>query len=199
MLVAPDPGSAKMVEYTSDQAAEQLFGDALACETEIPVAYRSHAPDAQSVDRAVEHAELVLKSLALIEEAPHEDGDEHAAEKAHLQRLEAKLNLVLETLSGILRRERSDLPQQRFRWSRFGAELLHPGGDPPERGFLLLQPLAWLPQRLELPVTCLARNPVEGGATRVWLRFAPQPASLEHALERHLFRLHRRELAKRKG
>ncbi|MCK7595153.1 PilZ domain-containing protein [Pseudomarimonas salicorniae] len=188
-----------MAGQTPEQAVEQLFGDALSCESEIPVAYRSHAPDAQSVDRAVEHAELVLKSLALIEEAPHEEGDEHAAERAHLQRLEAKLNLVLETLSGILRRERSDLPQQRFRWSRFGAELMHPGGDVPERGFLLLQPLAWLPQRLELPVNCIAKTPAEGGGSRVWLRFAPQPPSLEQALERHLFRLHRRELAKRKG
>ena len=188
-----------MTECTAAQAAEQLFGDALSCESEIPVAYRSHAPEAQSTDRAVEHAELVLKSLALIEEAPHEDGEEHAAEKAHLQRLEAKLNLVLETLSGILRRERSDLPQQRFRWSRFGAEILHPGGEPPEKGFLLLQPLAWLPQRLELPVICIAREAQADGGHRVWLRFSPQPASLQQALERHLFRLHRRELAKRKG
>jgi hypothetical protein len=188
-----------MTEFSPAQAAEQLFGDALTCESEIPVAFRSHAPEAQSIERAVEHAELVLKSLALIEEAPHEDGDEHAAEKAHLQRLEAKLNLVLETLSGILRRERSDLPQQRFRWSRFGAEIVHPGGNPPEQGFLLLQPLAWLPQRLELPVTCIAQEAGEAGSTRVWLRFSPQPPGLEQALERHLFRLHRRELAKRKG
>lgn len=183
----------------SQSARDALFGDALSCESEMPVAFRSHAPEAQSVERAIEHSELVLKSLALIEDAPHEEGDEHAAEKAHLQRLEAKLNLVLETLSGILRRERSDLPQQRFRWSRFGAELLHPGGEPPAAGFLLLQPLAWLPQRLELPVECIAQQAEEGGTTRVWLRFSPQPPGLQQALERHLFRLHRRELAKRKG
>lgn len=184
---------------TPSEAREQLFGDALSCESEMPVAYRSHAPDARSVERAIEHAELVLRSLALIEEAPHEEGEEHAAERAHLQRLEAKLNLVLETLSGILRRERSDLPQQRFRWSRFGVELLHPGGEVPAEGFLLMQPLAWLPQRLELPVTCMASQAEDAGTTRVWLRFAPQPRNLRQALERHLFRLHRRELAKRKG
>lgn len=188
-----------MGELTPEQAAEQLFGEALSCESEIPVALRSHAPDARSVDRAIDHAELVLKSLALIEESPHEEGEEHAADKAHLQRVEAKLNLVLETLTGILRRERSDLPQQRFRWSRFGAEITHPGGDVPQEGFLLMQPLAWLPQRLELPVTCLASQAAEAGSSRVWLRFSPQPPSLQHALERHLFRLHRRELAKRKG
>lgn len=188
-----------MAEHSPEQAAEQLFGDALSCESDMPVAFRSRAPDADSTERAIEHAELVLKSLALIEDASHEDGDEHAAERAHLQRLEAKLNLVLETLTGILRRERSDLPTQRFRWSRFGAEIVHPGGDAPERGFLLLQPVTWLPQRLELPVACLARRAEDGGTTRVWLRFSPQPAGLEQALERHLFRLHRRELAKRKS
>ena len=180
-------------------AAEQaLFGDALTGRYDVPAALRSNAPDSVSLDRAIEHAETVLRSLALIEDSPHEEPDEHGKDLA-LQRVEAKLNLVLETLAGLLRRERTDLPMQQLRWSRFGAELLHPSDDPPARGFLLMQPLVWLPQRLELPVVCLAQRKEAGGGCRVWLRFEPQPPSLEQALERHLFRLHRRQIAQRKG
>ena len=64
--------------------------------------------------------------------------------------------------------------------------------------FLLVQPIAWVPQRLELPVRLLAQQREGLNQARVWLRFEPQPASLETALEKHLFRLHRRQLAQRK-
>lgn len=184
---------------TPDDAKAALFGDALTCDSDVPAALLAHAPESGSAERAIEHAELVLRSLAQIEDSPHDDESEHGPDKPAVQRLDAKLNIVLETLAGILRRDRDDLPLQRIRWSRFGAEIVHRGSEPPERGFLLLQPLSWLPQRLELPVVLLAQQPDGDGARRVWLRFDPQPTTLEQALERHLFRLHRRELAHRKG
>lgn len=181
-----------------ETARQALFGDALTCETLMPVALRSFAPDTLTIERAADHAEVVLRSLALIEDTPHEEHDEHGGSDPGLARVEAKLNLVLETLAGILRRERSELPVQTLRWSRHGAEILHPDLTPPERGFLLLQPIAWVPQRLELPVRLLAQQREGQSQARVWLRFEPQPASLETALEKHLFRLHRRQLAQRK-
>lgn len=181
----------------TEQARTQLFGDALACHTDMPAAYRSRAPQSESVERALAHAELVLRSLALIEDTVHEESDDKARDLG-LLRVEAKLNLVLETLASILRSQRSELPLQGVIWSRHGAELVFPDRDPPAQGFLLLQPLAWVPQRLELPVRLLAAEPQAGEGTRVWLRFDPQPASLESALEKHLFRLHRRQLAARK-
>jgi len=180
-----------------DAAREALFGDALACDTVMPAALRADAPDTRTIERAVDHAEVVLRSLAMIEDSPHEDIDEHGNHDACLARVEAKLNLVLETLSGILRRDRADLPLQPVRWSRHGAVLQH-SGEPPGRGFLVVQPIAWVPQRLELPVRLLASEAQGNGQHRVWLRFEPQPATLENALEKHLFRLHRRQLAHRK-
>lgn len=181
-----------------EAARHSLFGDALACESDMPAALRSRAPDAVTVERALDHAETVLRSLALIEDAPHDDEGDRGNHDPGIQRLEAKLNLVLESLAGILRRERTDLPTQTLRWSRLGAEMLHTEATPPERGFLLLQPLVWVPQRLELPVRVLAHEPAGDGRCRVWLRFDPLPPQLESALERHLFRLHRRQLAQRK-
>jgi hypothetical protein len=198
MLAAATAEDAAMIADAVADAERTLFADALTCTYDVPAALRSNAPDSVSLERATEHAETVLRSLALIEDSPHEEADEHGGKEPALQRLDAKLNLVLETLAGLLRRERGELPMQRLRLSRFGAELLHPSSDPPPRGFLLLQPLGWLPQRLELPVVCLAQR-AEAAGCRVWLRFEPQPPSLEQALERHLFRLHRRQIALRKA
>ena len=175
-----------------------LFGDALTCATDVPVALRTLAPDSGTVERALDQSETILRSLALIEDSPHEDRDEHGPKDVTLHRVEAKLNLVLETLASILRRDRSDLPMQRIRWSRHGVEMAHGESKPPAKGFLLIQPLVWLPQRLELPVVSLAHKALESGGCRAWLRFEPLTPNLKQALERHLFRLHRRDLAARK-
>jgi len=191
-------GTLPMDPLSPVAAAESLFGDALTCDTDMPAALRTSATESGTVERAINHAEVVLRSLAVIEDSPHDESDDHGGKDIALQRVEAKLNLVLETLAGILRRERSDLPLQRVRWSRFGAEILHPSAEPPPRGFLLLQPLPWVPQRLELPVATLAQQREGLNQFRVWLRFDPQPPVLQQALEKHLFRLHRRELAARK-
>ncbi|WP_267119406.1 PilZ domain-containing protein, partial [Xanthomonas sacchari] len=57
-----------------------------------------------------------------------------------------------------------------------------------------LQPSDWLPDHLELPVRVLAEA-ATAGVVQLWLRFETQPPGLEEALERHLFRLHRRQIA----
>ena len=187
-----------MAASSPDQAAAVLFSEALTCMTDAPAALRTLAPDSGSIERALDQSETILRSLALIEDSPHEERDEHGPKDVALHRMEAKLNLVLETLASMLRRDRSDLPMQRIRWSRHGVEMRHGETTPPERGFLLIQPLVWLPQRLELPVVTLAHAPLQDGGCRVWLQFNPLPPNLQQALERHLFRLHRRELASRK-
>ncbi|MBD8524744.1 PilZ domain-containing protein [Pseudomarimonas arenosa] len=187
-----------MAEHSPTAAADTLFGDALTCDTDVPVALRTLAPDAGSIERALDQSETILRSLALIEDSPHEERDEHGQKDIALHRMEAKLNLVLETLASMLRRDRSDLPMQRIRWSRHGVEMRHPEPTPPDKGFLLIQPLVWLPQRLELPIITLAHASLDDGGSRVWLQFKPLTPNLQQALERHLFRLHRRELAARK-
>lgn len=187
-----------MAASSPAEAAELLFGEALTCGTDVPVALRTLAPDSVTIERALDQSETILRSLALIEDSPHEERDEHGPKDVALHRMEAKLNLVLETLASMLRRDRGELPMQRIRWSRHGVEMRHTEAQPPAKGFLLIQPLVWLPQRLELPVVSLAHRPLEAGGCTVWLQFKPLTPHLQQALERHLFRLHRRELAARK-
>ena len=54
-----------------------------------------------------------------------------------------------------------------------------------------------VPDSLELPATVLATASAEGRRW-LWLRFADLPPGLEDALERQLFRMHRREVAARR-
>ncbi|WP_206861677.1 PilZ domain-containing protein [Lysobacter changpingensis] len=179
---------------TSSAADAQLFGDVLAYQDRRPAAFVPGPADPAAAHLAAARAEMLLTSLALSENARSEDGDEHVEPSSSLQRVEAKLDLVLGLLGAMLR-ERGDLPPPTvLRWSTRGACIdvlgdalaIHPGA----RGVLRVQPAEWLPDCIELPAHAIA---VEGA--RAWLAFDPLPPTLADALERHLFRLHRKQVA----
>jgi hypothetical protein len=179
-------------------AQAELFTEVLTCTGDFPAAFSERAPEAGTAARAIAQAEATLHSIALIEDSQSEEPDDSSRDHA-LQRVEAKLNLVLDMLGALARRGSDVLPLQPLRWSRLGVALRQPFDKAgPEHGFLLIQPVPWLPQPLELPVECLAAEPAEHGQQELYLRFSPCPMALESAIERHLFRLHRREIAARR-
>ena len=177
------------------QAAEtELFADLLVHEDRRPAAFLPGPSSPAIAHVASARTEMLLTSLALSENARSEDGDEHAEPSSALQRVEAKLDLVLGLL-GTMMSERGDLPPPTLlRWSTRGARIdvlgdalaIRPGA----RGVLRVQPADWLPDCIELPAHAIA---VEGA--RAWLAFEPLSPPLADALERHLFRLHRKQVA----
>ena len=177
------------------QAAEaELFGDVLVHQDRRPAAFLPGATGTAAAHVASARAEMLLTALALSDNARTEDGDEHAEPSSALQRVEAKLDLVLGLL-GTMLRERGDLPPPTvLRWSTRGARIdvlgdalaIRPGA----RGALRVQPADWLPDCIELPAHVIA---VDGA--RTWLAFEPLSPPLADALERHLFRLHRKQVA----
>ncbi|RPE80870.1 PilZ domain-containing protein [Vulcaniibacterium tengchongense] len=172
------------------QAADALlFADALACELAVPAEFVALAP--AEPQRHQQHAAAVLAALAQIEDARRDGDDEHDESPAAARRLEAKLDLLLGLFGRLLREREGAPPARALRWSTRGARLRQRvDAAPGASGLLRLQAAAWLPETLELPAQVLA-----AGDEAVWLRFAPAPAELADALERHLFRLHRREIA----
>ena len=58
-----------------------------------------------------------------------------------------------------------------------------------------LQPADWLPDHIELPVQVLGEAASGNGGLYLWLRLQSTGEALDTALERHLFRLHRRQIA----
>lgn len=177
----------------ADTAREQVFGDTLACEEVRPAAFLAGAMHPTAARQACLRAESLLRALAVVEDSRGEDADEHGAHDLALNRIEAKLDLLTALVAG-RSGEHAD-PSRALRWSALGAcldvdQAIAPGTE----GLFRVQPSDWLPETLQLPATVIAAVAHDGGQ-QLWLRFGPLPPALESALERHLFRVHRRAIA----
>lgn len=175
-------------------AESELFDETLSCEVALPAEFR--------IGSAVIRpgtAETLLRSVALVEDARGDDGhDERSDATLQVQRLEAKLDLVMVLLGRLVRQSAQDLPLRPLRWSRRGIRLeqgSRSGAAPGSMGVIRLQPCDWLPDHIDLPVVIVAEAANGSGAHYLWLRFERLSDALEMALERHLFRLHRRQIA----
>ena len=143
-------------------------------------------------------AEMMLRSIALVEDSRGDDDGERNESSLQAQRLEARMDLVLVLLGRLLRKSNDALPLRPLRWSRRGLRMelgQRTGNTPGSAGIVHLQPADWLPDHIELPVQVLAEAASGNGGHYLWLRLHNPGTALEMALERHLFRLHRRQIA----
>jgi hypothetical protein len=170
----------------SAAAEHALFGDALGCHETLPAVFVDGAAGGD--------AAALLRALALIEESGEAEREDSDPRGADLARVEAKLDLVLALLGSVLRAQQPELPPAMLRWSRFGA-CVHAASTPTfDVGRLRVALDPRVPQPLELPARLIACEP-EGEGVRLWLRFEHLDPALESALERHVFRRHRRAVA----
>lgn len=178
-----------------DHPAEtELFNDTLSCELSLPAVFEANAKV-----RRPGSAEMLLRSIALVEDARNADdgSDDRNDNSLQLQRLEARLDLTLVLLGRLLQRESPAAGPVALRWSRHGLRLqrdqlasIAPGTP----GIVSLQPAEWLPDAIELPVVVIAEADT-GQGPQLWLRLETQNEALLAAVERHLFRLHRKQIA----
>lgn len=178
------------------EADAALFGDALACDEVRPAGFEPATLDPAALHAETLRAEAFLQALALVEDSRGEDSDEHGPTGLALQRIEARLDLLTALIGSLLHGPDRDPPRS-LRWSALGARLQAAPADAGGTGWLRLQPSDALPQVLRLPVRVLASEPV-GSQACLWLRFEQLPPALAAALERHLFRVHRREVAEKR-
>ena len=179
-----------------DGADDVLFVAALSCEEAQRAAFSAHAMDPALAEAACVRAEACLHAIAVIEDSRSDDED--GAQSLALRRIEARLDLLTALVGALVRRDRAD-PLVALRWSAVGACL--PTDVPFEEGStgtFRIQAAAWLPEALEVPATVLACHADPDGAPRTWLRFGPLTAGAAAALERHLFRQHRRAIAEKR-
>lgn len=183
-----------------DHPAEQaLFSEALTCDATLPAGFvpgERHLLQPQS--------EALLHGLAIAEDLRGDDtGEDRGGGELppSIQRVEAKLDLMLGLLGKLARERIGALPPRTLRWSHRGIRMeladasaaAAAGVGTP--GVLVLQPAEWLNDQIELPVTVLGQAATGPGSHTLWLRFGALTPGLEDALERHLFRLHRRQIA----
>ncbi len=186
-----EPG-ASLVHHPAET---ELFEDTLFCDVALPAAF-----EPGSTATRAGAAEMLLRSVALVEDSRGGDeGDERGGEGSQqLQRLEARMDLALVLLGRLLRQSIPALPLRPVRWSRRGLRLelgQRTGAAPGSAGIVRLQPADWLPDHIELPVQVLGEAASGNGGIYLWLRLQAAGDALETVLERHLFRLHRRQVA----
>lgn len=179
-----------LVEHPAEHA---LFDGALTCDVVLPARF-------DAGQRALMQApsEALLKGLAVAEDVRGEDPEERKESTPTQQRIEAKLDLVLSLLGRLSRRHEAALPVTGLRWSHRGIRLdaaslpACASGTP---GIVTVQPATWLSDQIELPATVLDHVEGSQGLFHLWLQFDALNAGLAEALDRHLFRLHRRQVA----
>ncbi len=176
----------------SHDADDLLFGDALGCEERLPLAF---APGARPGDHWRGQATLLLRALALFDESRDGDGDDADPQRLDLHRIEAKLDVVIALLGTVLGDRAAALPAVALRWSRVGVRFRAAHAPAVADGCLRVQPDARLPQVIELPVRVVATRSEADGECTAWVRFVGLDEALEAALERHVFRRHRRQVA----
>ncbi|WP_411834826.1 PilZ domain-containing protein [Pseudoxanthomonas mexicana] len=175
-------------------AETELFAEALTCDVVLPArfdpALRPLQPQA---------AEALLLGLAVAEDVRSEDKDDHRNELPQtVQRMEAKLDLLVGLLGRLARQREGALPLRPLRWSHRGLRL---DLDAPvevangTEGVAMIEPAGWLGDYIELPASVLASIPGGTGTHHLWLRFGHLAPGLSEALERHLFRMHRKQIA----
>ena len=179
-----------LVEHPAEHV---LFDGALTCDVVLPARVEAGA-------RVVMQAssEALLKGLAVAEDMRCDDPDDRKEATPTQQRIEAKLDLVLSLLGRLARRHEGAPPPTALRWSHRGMRLDATSptacveGAP---GVVVVQPAAWLSDQIELPVVVLAQVEGSQGLHHLWLQFDALNAGLAEAMDRHLFRLHRRQIA----
>lgn len=174
-------------------ADQELFGEALTCEAVLPARFRGGAPQ-----QPPSAAEALLRAVAVAEDSRSEDADERGELPQSFQRVEAKVDLLLNLLGKLARQRDDALPLSPLRWSHLGVRLdsaqpFQAGAG--DRGAALIEPAPWLSDHVELPGHVHAVSTTPDGRHHLWLRFDPMGPGLADALERHLFRLHRRQIA----
>lgn len=178
---------------TPHQAEEALFAEHLAVRPVLPVRFQPGGPEPRRLPTA---AERLLQRLAQIEDGQSvEDPEETGPQDLALARIEARLQLLAEQVAAMARQHEPERPEQALHWSARGLSMtVDAAVSPGDTGVVEIEVADWLPQPLRLPCRVLACADDAGG-TRAWLAFDPVTEGLDAALQRHLFRLHRREVA----
>ncbi len=175
-----------------------MLGDGLTFEDSLPLSW-AVAPLVEGVELARLNAEnhQLLTAESSLEEARVHEGlkDESPALVHELQRLEYKLNILLR-LTADLSMQHNALPAlQTVRLSSAGIEWI--GADAPKLGEVGVATLyinRALPQSLKLPCRVLEERQIDGRRV-VRLQFVGLSEAVEEAINRLIFRHHRRLVA----
>jgi Atypical PilZ domain, cyclic di-GMP receptor len=190
------PEAALAPRFMGSAAADaQLFSETLSVEECMPLEFVSCEISPLLRRRAEDRSERLLVSLPLLEDRRSEVDGVNA--DPAFQRLDAKVNLLLDMLGEMLHASLNPPSQQPFRWSRNGIRVAGTldASATGVSGMLRMLLSPRLPQMIEIPATVIALGQDGSGQGCQWFAFDILDESLRVALDRHLIRAHRRALA----
>lgn len=154
------------------------------------------APDTAGLARAQETSEEALRIFSVLDEHLPELNDEHPAVARELQRLDFKINLLLDLVSQLLTRHRPLPAAVPVRLGTDSLEWTDSTAAPSVGTWVELD--LYLYPRYPAPLTLPARIQAveaENGGTRVTAHLATLAEPVQEWLEKTIFRRHRRQIA----
>jgi hypothetical protein len=183
-----------MRESTQRAEPEHVFENCVSCEDVVPLAWRGRG-SALSSGELHRLQELTLRALRA------EPGEQSDIKDPQLLRLHEKLDSVLEMMGRLMEVHHPAPVPAHVRLSRVGVAWRTPATQAPqvgEHGVLELHLHPRLMQPLLLPghVCAVERN---GDQAEVQVAFETMSEPVESALERHVFRRHRRAISENRN
>ncbi|NOY63448.1 MAG: hypothetical protein GXP10_09940 [Gammaproteobacteria bacterium] len=188
-----------VIDQTDNPLGESVAYDALLPfrwqHLEVPPAGAAQS-GLQSVDEQAA-SEALLRTLLVLDDARIELGEEHEALSQELVRLDFKINLMLDMVAEIYRRQ-LDMPSER-QIRLGGAHAEWHDSSPPQMGERLRLEI-YLSQKYSRPIYLLGQVIVveaspAGDSARVVVELIGLSEPLQAQLEKFLFRQHRRAVA----
>lgn len=175
------------------QTAKDPSDEGLSYRDRLPLRWQPlpHLPVGPDAERLAEANARLLMAVALLEE--HSQlGDEPSQTELELQRIHHKLNLLLELFGSFLHTQTPRPAAVALRLSWRGLSWAASAADPPvgATGLVELYLSPVLPQPLRWPARIVAAAAGESAA-----EFDAVPEFCQSALERHVFKHHRRAVA----
>jgi hypothetical protein len=148
-------------------------------------------PSPALLQQLAERNANVLAAIAALEERRADSGEDDSPLMQEILRMDAKLNVLVEIVNSLLVPDSVLPPRQLLRFNAIGALL--PAGLAPVGGGLLLRIRFDLCRSLPLELAAQVQRQFDDG--RVFVIFAPLGEALSDAIERLVFRHHRRKVA----
>ncbi len=184
---------------------KESFFQGLFYESNISLVYHvvNAFPGESELVKINEDNSRFLKALAALSEGAPEAGEELPQTAAELQRLDLKLNLLLEIVGQLLANQRALPAPTTVRLGHTGVEWV--AQDCPSSGAQVCIELylrSELPSPLKFHGVAVLADSEQGSANvskRVQVRFVGLNSALQDDLEKFIFRRHRRSIAQRQA
>ncbi|MCB1751628.1 MAG: PilZ domain-containing protein [Gammaproteobacteria bacterium] len=176
-------------------------GKGLSFTGHMPLSWKQLDADAREYEEAAVRARngRLFQLLLLYDEYPAERRDEEGEHTGELERLEAKLDAVIQLLAFLIAERNRPAEKRPVTVTAHHLAWVERSGVSPvagERLRILLEIDPRLPQPLELTARVVRLEPAGNGAVRVQAALEDQGERVQEALEKLIFRIHRREIAR---